>query len=54
MEGEILAGLFVARTDEHGKRLANQALTDGIEIREDERATIRLYTVDGGLVGVSS
>ena len=42
MEGEILAGLFVARTDEHGKRLANQALTNGIEISEDERATIRL------------
>ena len=42
MEGEILAGLFVARTDEHGKRLADQELTDGIEIREDERATIRL------------
>ncbi|MGO1228054.1 MAG: recombinase family protein, partial [Brachybacterium sp.] len=31
-----------ARTNDHGKRLANQALTDGIEISEDERATIRL------------
>ena len=31
-----------ARTDEHGKRLANQAFTDGIEISEDEQATIRL------------
>ncbi|GAB3196612.1 hypothetical protein GCM10027062_06310 [Nocardioides hungaricus] len=31
-----------ARTDEQGKRLANQAFTDGIEISEDERATIRL------------
>ena len=31
-----------ARTDEQGKRLANQALTNGIEISEDERATIRL------------
>ena len=31
-----------ARTDDQGKRLANQALTNGIEISEDERATIRL------------
>src|SRR5690606_4474522 len=31
-----------ARTNDQGKRLANQALTDGIEISEDERATIRL------------
>ena len=31
-----------ARTNHQGKRLANQALTDGIEISEDERATIRL------------
>ncbi len=31
-----------ARTDEHGKRLANQAFTDGIEISEDEQATIRV------------
>lgn len=31
-----------ARTDDHGKRLANQALTNGIEISEDERATIKL------------
>ena len=35
------ATLYV-RTGEQGKRLANQALTDGIEISEDERATIRL------------
>ena len=31
-----------ARTNDQGKRLANQALTDGIDISEDERATIRL------------
>ena len=31
-----------ARTDDQGKRLANQALTNGIEISEDERATIKL------------
>ena len=31
-----------ARTNDQGKRLANQALTNGIEISEDERATIRL------------
>lgn len=31
-----------ARTDDHGKRLANQALTNGIEISEDERARIKL------------
>ena len=31
-----------ARTGDQGKWLANQALTDGIEISEDERATIRL------------
>lgn len=31
-----------ARTNAHGKRLANQALTNGIDISEDERATIRL------------
>ncbi len=31
-----------ARTDDHGKRLANQALTNGIEISEDERATTKL------------
>lgn len=30
------------RTDDHGKRLANQALTDGIELGEDGEATIRL------------
>src|SRR5690606_38440476 len=31
-----------AHTNDHGKRLANQALTNGIDISEDERATIRL------------
>ena len=31
-----------ARTDDHGKRLANQALTSGIELGEDGEATIRL------------
>lgn len=31
-----------ARTGEQGKRLANQTLTNGIDISEDERATIRL------------
>ena len=31
-----------ARADDQGKRLANQALTNGIEISEDERATIKL------------
>lgn len=31
-----------ARTNDQGKRLANQALTNGIEISEDERATIKL------------
>lgn len=31
-----------ARTNHQGKRLANQALTNGIETSEDERATIRL------------
>lgn len=31
-----------ARTNDQGKRLANQALTNGTEISEDERATIRL------------
>ncbi|MCV7725526.1 recombinase family protein, partial [Micrococcus luteus] len=31
-----------ARTNHQGKRLANQALTNGIKISEDERATIRL------------
>src|SRR5699024_8142265 len=31
-----------ARTNDQGRRLANQALTNGIEISEDERATIRL------------
>ena len=31
-----------ARTNERGKRLAIQGLTNGIEINEDERATIRL------------
>lgn len=31
-----------ARTNDQGKRLANQALTNGIDISEDERATIRL------------
>lgn len=31
-----------ASTNEQGKRLANQALTNGIEISEDESATIRL------------
>lgn len=31
-----------ARTNDQGKRLANQALTHGIDISEDERATIRL------------
>ncbi len=30
------------RTGDQGKRLANQALTNGIEISEDERATMRL------------
>ena len=35
------ADLYV-RTNDQGKRLANQALTNGIEIGEDERATIRL------------
>jgi chromosome segregation ATPase len=39
-----------ARTDEHGKRLANQALTNGIEISEDERATIRLAEPFAALV----
>ena len=34
--------ILYARTDDQGKRLANQALTNGIEISEDERATIRL------------
>lgn len=29
--------MLYARTNEHGKRLANQALTNGIEISEDER-----------------
>ncbi len=31
-----------ARSDEQGKRLANQTFTDGIDISEDERASIRL------------
>lgn len=31
-----------ARTDDHGKRLANQALTSGIDIGEGGEATIRL------------
>lgn len=31
-----------ARTDDQGKRLANQALTSGIELGEDDEATIRL------------
>src|SRR5699024_7120607 len=31
-----------ARTNDQGKRLANQALTDGIEISEDDRDKIRL------------
>ena len=31
-----------ARTNDQGKRLANQAFTNGIDISEDERATIRL------------
>ena len=39
-----------ARTNEHGKRLANQALTNGIEISEDERATIRLSEPFAALV----
>ncbi|MEO4038917.1 hypothetical protein AAG742_05355 [Micrococcus sp. 2A] len=34
--------MLYARTNHQGKRLANQALTNGIEISEDERATIRL------------
>lgn len=29
-------------TDAHGKRLANQTFTTGIEINEDEEATLRL------------
>lgn len=39
-----------ARTDDQGKRLANQALTNGIEISEDERATIRLAEPFAALV----
>jgi len=39
-----------ARTGEQGKRLANQALTDGIDISEDERATIRLAEPFAALV----
>ncbi|MGO1851617.1 recombinase family protein [Microbacterium sp. JB110] len=39
-----------ARTDDQGKRLANQALTDGIEIDEDERAAIRLAEPFAALV----
>src|SRR5690606_28163347 len=31
-----------ARTDDHGRRLANQTFYDRIDISEDERATIRL------------
>ncbi len=31
-----------ARTNDQGKRLANQAVTNGIDNSEDERATIRL------------
>ena len=37
-----LGATLYTRTDDQGKRLANQALTDGIEISEDERATIKL------------
>ena len=39
-----------ARTDNQDKLLANQALTDGIEISEDERATIRLAEPFAALV----
>ncbi|GFZ88690.1 recombinase family protein [Nesterenkonia alkaliphila] len=35
-------GRVYARTDDHGRRLANQTFYDRIEISEDERATIRL------------
>lgn len=35
-------GRVYARTDYHGRRLANQGFYDRIEISEDERATIRL------------
>lgn len=31
-----------AATDDHGKRLANQTFTNGIDISEDEQATPRL------------
>ncbi len=31
-----------ARTDDQGKRLANQTFTNGIDLSEDEKATIRL------------
>ena len=34
--------ILYARTDDHGNRFANQALTNGIEISEDEQATTRL------------
>lgn len=37
-----LGATLYTRTDDQGKRLAHQALTDGIEISEDERATIKL------------
>lgn len=39
-----------ARTNDQGKRLANQALTNGIDISEDERATIRLAEPFAALV----
>src|SRR5690606_10407180 len=35
-------GPMYARTDDHGRRLANQTFYDRIDISEDERATIRL------------
>src|SRR5699024_3484736 len=35
-------GRVYARTDDHGRCLANQTFYDRIEISEDERATIRL------------
>src|SRR5690606_23120219 len=35
-------GQMYARTDDHGRRLANQTFYDRIDISEDERATIRL------------
>ena len=42
------------QTNDQGKRVANQALTDGIEISEDERATIRLAEPFATLVSTST